>query len=87
MSLNHLGHLIAAVMNAAASRLSLPPVPAPGAYKFLGQHTNPERNNQRKACENLGRRQYIKLRKDARKFTRAADRRALAAHNETFKSI
>jgi hypothetical protein len=51
--------LIAAVMNAAASRLTVRPIAPPA--QFLGQHTNPKRNEERQLMRALGgRRQYKK---------------------------
>ena len=58
----NLNHLIAAVMNAAASRLS-PIAPKHPLPQFYGQHTNPRRNGRRQQNKALGSRQARKLRK------------------------
>lgn len=58
--MNPMQALIAAVMNAAASKLvtTLPQHPLP---QFLGQHTNPRRNEERQILRAMGKRQYKRM--------------------------
>ncbi len=56
--MSQIQRLIAAVMNAAASRLTVRPIAPPAP--FLGQHTNPRRNEERQILRSMGRRQYKK---------------------------
>lgn len=57
--MDNMKNLIAAVMNAAAARLvrATPVHPFP---QFAGQHTNPRRNERRRALRAVGRRQFKK---------------------------
>ena len=61
--MDNMKNLIAAVMNAAAARLApnlaaqAPLLPLP---QFAGQHTNPRRNERRRALRAVGRRQFKK---------------------------
>lgn len=59
--INPIHQLIAAVMNAAAAKLTIKPIEGSfpsGLPQHLGQHTNPKRNAERKALKTEGRRQY-----------------------------
>lgn len=48
------------VFNLLAPPADAFPRPMP---RFAGQHTNPKRNEERKQCRALGRRQFVKMRK------------------------
>lgn len=57
--MDNMKNLIAAVMNAAAARL-MRATPVHPFAQFAGLHTNPRRNERRRAMRAAGRRQFKK---------------------------